>query len=101
MAYLRLVHPFPIALDAAVTVVIALIAGASPVRAALLGLGMLSLQASIGTLNDVIDTDRDRGRKPGKPIPAGLVSRGSAFALALGLGVLGLVLGWLAGPGPG
>ncbi len=62
---------------------------------------MLSLQASIGALNDVIDVDRDRGRKPGKPIPAGLVARRQAAVLAVALGGLGLVLGWLVGPGPG
>jgi 4-hydroxybenzoate polyprenyltransferase len=62
---------------------------------------MLALQASIGALNDVLDADRDRGRKPGKPIPAGLVDRRSAAVLAVAFAVVGLVLGWLVGPGPG
>ena len=35
---------------------------------------MTALQASIGSLNDVVDAPRDAGHKPGKPIPAGLVS---------------------------
>ena len=35
---------------------------------------MVALQASIGALNDVVDAPADAGRKPGKPIPAGLVS---------------------------
>ena len=34
---------------------------------------MVALQASIGTLNDLVDAPRDAGHKPGKPIPAGLV----------------------------
>ena len=33
---------------------------------------MTALQASIGSLNDLVDAPRDAGRKPGKPIPAGL-----------------------------
>ena len=35
---------------------------------------MTALQVSIGTLNDLVDAPRDAGRKPGKPIPAGLVT---------------------------
>jgi 4-hydroxybenzoate polyprenyltransferase len=99
LGHFRVVHPFPIALDAAVTVAIVLIAGAVAPRAALLGLGMLTLQASIGSLNDVIDADRDRGRKPGKPIAAGLVDRRVATVLAVGLAAIGLAIGWLVGPG--
>ena len=38
-----------------------------------LGVSMTALQASIGILNDVVDAPRDAGRKPSKPIPAGLV----------------------------
>jgi 4-hydroxybenzoate polyprenyltransferase len=55
-----------------------------------LGLAMTALQASIGALNDIVDAPRDRGRKPGKPIPAGLVTPGLAravVAVAAGLGV--------------
>ena len=40
---------------------------------------MTALQVSIGTLNDIVDAPRDRGAKPGKPIPAGLVSRQAAM----------------------
>jgi 4-hydroxybenzoate polyprenyltransferase len=39
---------------------------------------MLCLQASIGTLNDLADIQHDRGRKPGKPLPRGLVPPGVA-----------------------
>ena len=41
---------------------------------------MTALQASIGILNDVVDAPRDAGRKPSKPIPAGLVERDRARA---------------------
>lgn len=53
---------------------------------------MVALQVSIGALNDVVDAERDRGRKPGKPIPAHLVARRTALLVVL----VGLVVG-LAG----
>ena len=61
-----------------------------PVTALRLGVAMTALQASIGALNDVVDAPRDRGLKPAKPIPAGLVSPRAAWvvvAVAAGLGV--------------
>jgi 4-hydroxybenzoate polyprenyltransferase len=56
---------------------------------------MFCLQAGIGAANDRIDVDVDADRKPGKPIPAGLVGpsgaeRVLAVALALGLGLSAL-----------
>jgi len=56
------------------------------------GASMTTLQLGIGTLNDVVDAPSDAGRKPGKPIPAGLVPRGVARMLAVGLFAVGLVL---------
>ena len=53
---------------------VATVAGADPSTAIRLGIAMTALQASIGSLNDVVDAPRDAGHKPGKPIPAGLVS---------------------------
>ena len=58
---------------------------------------MLCLQASIGALNDVVDLERDRGHKPGKPLPRGLVSVATArFIAAAGL-VIGLGLSLVGG----
>ena len=58
---------------------------------------MVSLQVSIGALNDLVDVERDRGRKSAKPIPAGLVGQGMArIVVTLGLAV-GLSLSALAG----
>ena len=51
---------------------------------------MTALQASIGTLNDLVDAPRDAGRKPGKPIPAGTVSIGTARSVAVGAAAVGL-----------
>ena len=52
---------------------------------------MVLLQASVGALNDLVDASSDAGRKPGKPIPAGLVRPATArwiSWLAGGSGVL-------------
>ncbi len=57
-----------------------------------LGASMTALQASIGILNDVVDAPRDAGRKPAKPIPAGLVAPGAARAGVVVAAAIGLVL---------
>jgi 4-hydroxybenzoate polyprenyltransferase len=71
---------------------VAILAGADPATALRLGAAMTALQASIGALNDIVDAPRDRGLKPAKPIPAGLVSRRQASAVVLGGAALGLGL---------
>jgi 4-hydroxybenzoate polyprenyltransferase len=53
---------------------------------------MLTLQLSIGALNDVVDAPYDVDRKPGKPLPAGVVSQGPAISLAGGGLLVGLFL---------
>jgi len=58
---------------------------------------MVSLQAAIGALNDLVDAPRDAG-KPGKPIPAGLVSPTAAAAVAAGGAALGVALSLPSGP---
>ncbi|HVL53109.1 MAG TPA: UbiA family prenyltransferase [Vitreimonas sp.] len=85
-------HPFPIVVDAGATFAIAIVAGADPGTAVRLAGGMLALQAAIGALNDVVDAPRDAGRKPGKPIPAGLVSTRAAGAVCLAAALVGLLL---------
>lgn len=96
---IRLVHPFPILLDGIATGTVALLAGGEPATAVRLGLAMFALQASIGALNDLVDAPFDAGRKPGKPIPAGLVS--PAVARAVIVGAAGIGLGLTAPSGPG
>jgi len=59
---------------------------------------MVGFQVSIGALNDRLDAERDRGHKPGKPIPAGLIGQGSANAVVVGGLGLGLGLSLIAGP---
>ena len=59
---------------------------------------MLALQVSIGALNDRIDAPVDAAEKPAKPIPAGLVSRRAAVALAVAGLAIGLLLSAPSGP---
>jgi 4-hydroxybenzoate polyprenyltransferase len=67
--------------------------------AARLGLSMTALQASIGALNDLRDAPADAGRKPGKPIPAGLVRPGTARLVVVIAAVAGLALAVPSGIG--
>jgi len=94
----RLAHPFPSLLNALVTLAIAALADGGLPTAARLGLAMLALQASIGAVNDLVDAGVDAGRKPGKPIPRGIVGPGEARALAAGGLIAGLALALPSGP---
>lgn len=89
---IRLTHPFPSVLDGVVVGVVATLAGADATTAVRLGAAMTGLQASIGALNDVVDAGSDAGRKPGKPIPAGLVSPVLGQAVAVAAAITGLAL---------
>jgi 1,4-dihydroxy-2-naphthoate octaprenyltransferase len=80
-------------------VVTASIAGAQAGVALRLGLGMLGLQFAIGAANDLSDTPSDAVAKPGKPIPAGLVSARAAAIVCLGSAGLGLVAAATVGVG--
>jgi 4-hydroxybenzoate polyprenyltransferase len=53
---------------------------------------MTALQFGIGATNDLVDAPNDAGHKPGKPIPAGLVSREVASVVAAAAFAAGLVL---------
>lgn len=58
---------------------------------------MVVLQFGIGATNDIIDAPRDAGHKPGKPIPARLVSRRAAAVVAVSAFASGLVLSMSSG----
>ena len=88
---IRLTHPFPSLLDGLVVAAVATVAGAGPSTALRLAIAMTALQASIGSLNDVVDAPQDAGHKPGKPIPAGLVSAAIARVVVIAAAVLGLL----------
>jgi 4-hydroxybenzoate polyprenyltransferase len=79
---------------------VALLGGAPLDRSFGLGVAMTLLQAAIGALNDLVDAPLDAGRKPHKPIPAGLVSRRIARAVVVAGAAGGVVLaGLMAAPG--
>ncbi len=67
--------------------------------ALVLGFAMTCLQFAIGAVNDLVDAPTDAGRKPGKPIPDGLVSVAAARLVAGGAATMGLILSLAGGPG--
>jgi len=81
-----------------VTAAVALVAGADAELAFRLGLSMVALQASIGSLNDVLDARHDAGRKPGKPIPSGRVSPDVARMVVVASAGLGIAAVVASGP---
>lgn len=92
VGWLRLTHPFPSILDGVVVAAVALVAGADSGVAGRAAASMTALQLAIGTLNDVMDAESDAGRKPGKPIPAGLVPIGLARVASVVLFLVGAAL---------
>jgi 4-hydroxybenzoate polyprenyltransferase len=97
-ALLRLVHPFPSALNAVLVLGIALLAEGSAGVAVQLALAMLGIQFCIGAVNDLYDEALDAQSKPFKPIPAGRVTRRTAWVVALVSGGAGLALAALVRP---
>jgi heme o synthase len=89
---LAVVHPLPSAINAGLVAALAVVAGADAVVAGLLAIAMLGYQSSIGALNDIVDTERDRIAKPSAPIPAGLVSRRTAMGIVVVGGTVGTAL---------
>jgi 4-hydroxybenzoate polyprenyltransferase len=95
---LRVVHPFPSFVNAALVLALALIADGGPIRAVALSGAMLLLQFAIGIANDIADRDLDRATKPWKPVASGAVSLGAA---SIGLAAVvagGLVTAVAFGP---
>jgi len=74
-----------------------LLAGGTVAKALALALGMICIQAAIGSVNDAVDAPVDALVKPGKPIPSGLVSRRGAVLVGVVAGVLGLVISLIVG----
>ncbi len=90
--FLRVVHPFPSALDAATAAAIALVAGAEPAVAARLAVAMLGFQFAIGVTNDLADAPSDRLTHPRKPLATGVLSSRDAegvLIVALSVGIIG------------
>lgn len=100
--YVRLVHPWAVALVLLATGALALLAvwPELPVgRLVLVLTAMLGGQIAIGALNEWCDRAADAVRQPTKPIPAGLVSPAGALRLS-GAGLLLMLAAglWLGPP---
>lgn len=76
-ALVRLAHPLPTTLNAAVAAGLTLVAGGLVDQAALAAITMLGVHTSIGALNDLLDRRTDLGRVE-KPLATGEVSERTA-----------------------
>jgi 4-hydroxybenzoate polyprenyltransferase len=92
LAALRVVHPFPSILNAALVAALATVAGGTVPQVVTLAVGMLGLQFCIGAVNDLVDEPDDARTRPTKPIPRGLVRRRTAVIVALVSGGGGMIL---------
>ena len=100
-AYLVLPHLWAVLVVVGATGAFGLLASSGEPEAwrfAMLLLGMLGGQLSVGALNEWCDREADAVAKPWKPIPAGLVPASHALAITGGGLALMLVAGGLLGP---
>lgn len=101
--YLRLMHPFPVAMNAVASCAFASLAlqGWPGWRSLLLiAAAITGSQATVGVVNDLRDQELDALAKPSKPLVAGRVTRAGAYivgivALLIALGA-GAALGALS-----
>lgn len=71
----------------------------APVWTLLLGLLASGLFLMAGmALNDIADLKADRAERPDRPLPSGAIGLGRAWAFALGMMGLALLLQWIASP---
>ncbi|CAM3528635.1 UbiA family prenyltransferase [Nocardioides zeicaulis] len=83
---LRAAHPRQAVGTATVLAAGAAVAGRPLREVALVGATVLVGQAVLGWLDDLAGRDRDARRRPGRPLPAGLVDPGTVwFAVACGV----------------
>ncbi|MGY1679757.1 UbiA family prenyltransferase [Geodermatophilus sp. SYSU D01176] len=95
-------HPGPALAVTVVATLLALAAGVSGGRAALVCAAVLAGQASIGWSNDWLDAGRDRAvARADKPVVQGAVSPALLRTLALGSAAAAVVLSLLLGAVPG
>ncbi|MDQ2787056.1 MAG: UbiA family prenyltransferase [Chloroflexota bacterium] len=94
--YVRLIHPFPVAMNAVAAVAFALLAahGRPGARALLLiAAAIVGSQATVGVVNDLRDRDLDAVAKPEKPLISGRATvRGAAC-----VSVVALIVALIAG----
>ena len=86
---LRLAHPLPTLLNAAIAAALTTTAGGSFNQAALAALTMLGIHTSIGAMNDLLDQTSDVGRAE-KPLVGGTVSPREARVMVVVAATAGL-----------
>lgn len=94
--YLRLIHPFPVAMNAVAACAFAILAarGWPGARAVLLiAAAIIGSQATVGVVNDLRDRDLDAVAKPSKPLVARRVTARGAYLLGSVTLALALVTG--------
>jgi 4-hydroxybenzoate polyprenyltransferase len=99
--HLALLHPFPVIMTVLAAVLFAVIAAHGSPPPGALGLliaSVLLTQVAIATLNDYCDQSLDAATKPGKPLPAGLVSPRLALTVAVITAPMGLLFAVPLGP---
>jgi 4-hydroxybenzoate polyprenyltransferase len=98
-ALARATHPGPTVSVTILALVMGTAVGLSPLRLAILGVVILSNQASIGLSNDLLDAERDRtvGRRD-KPVAMGLIPPQTVRAWAVGTAVASAAISIVLGP---
>jgi 4-hydroxybenzoate polyprenyltransferase len=94
--YVRLIHPFPVAMNAVAACAFAALAvrGWPGARATLLiAAAIIGSQATVGVVNDLRDRDLDAIAKPSKPLIAGRVTARGAHLVGSGALLIALVCG--------
>ncbi len=94
--YVRLIHPFPVAMNAVAACAFAALAargwpGARPTL--LIAAAIIGSQATVGVVNDLRDRDLDAVAKPSKPLVAGRVTTRGACLLCGATLLVALVCG--------
>src|SRR4051794_36838013 len=98
--YGRVIHPFPVVMNAVAACLFALLAahGWPGWRALLLiAAAITGSQATVGVVNDLRDRDLDAIAKPAKPLVSGRVTVVGAYALGCAALAVALVTGALLG----
>jgi 4-hydroxybenzoate polyprenyltransferase len=99
--YLRLIHPFPVGMNAVAAVSFAMLAapGWPGLRAALLiAAAIIGSQATVGVVNDLRDRDLDAVAKPEKPLVSGRVTVRGALCIGVIMLIVAVVTGLAIGP---
>ena len=99
--YVRLIHPFPVAMNAIAALSFAMLAvhGWPGLRAAfLIAAAIIGSQATVGVVNDLRDRDLDAIAKPEKPLVSGRVTVRGAVCVGVLTLIVAIATGLALGP---